>query len=164
MNTEIFYFFYNLSSIPFIAKLSLFLSYPFTYGVIFFLIVWVIFLSKRKMFNFSLLFLSGIFSWTTAALLKLIFHINRPFIAEGVIPLYKETGFSMPSEHMAVFTAIAVSIFLISKRAGIIFSIIAILIGLSRIIIGVHYPLDIVVGAIVGLCVSLIITKIFKKI
>ncbi len=164
MNTELFYFFYNLSNTPFIAKASLFLSYPFTYGVIFILFIWVIFFSKRKMFNLSLLFLSSFFSWITAAILKIIFHVDRPFITEGIIPLYKETGLSMPSEHMAVFSAIAISMFLIDKRAGVLFSIIAIFIGFSRIIIGVHYPIDILAGAIVGLIISLITIKIFKKI
>ncbi len=164
MNSLLFNYIFRLSENPFITKFALFLSYPFTYGLIALLFIWIIFVSKRKMFNFSLFFLSVFFSWLTAAILKNILHVSRPFITEHVIPLYKETGFSFPSEHMAVFTAIAVCMFLVNKKSGIIFSIIAIFIGLSRIIIGVHYPLDILGGLFVGLIISLIARKIYKKI
>lgn len=163
-NNQLFYFFYELSKTPFVAKVSLFLSYPFTYGVLFILIIWSIFFSKRKMFNFSLLFLSTFFAWILSALLKNIVRVNRPFTDLNIIPLYQETSFSFPSQHMAIFTAIAVSMFLIDKRLGYIFSLIAILIGMSRMIIGVHYPVDILGGFLVGLIVSLIFREIYKKI
>jgi undecaprenyl-diphosphatase len=164
MNIIIFNYFFNLSLIPVIAKLALFLSYPFTYGLIFLLIFWAIFLSRKKMFNFSLLFLSVVFSWITASFIKNTLRFSRPYLELNIVPLFEETGFSFPSEHMAIFTAIAISMFLIDKRAGYIFSLIAILIGLSRIVIGVHYPVDILGGAIVGIVISLIFTSIYKKI
>ncbi len=164
MNNFIFNFLYNLSNYPFFAKLAIFLSYPFTYGVLVVLMIWAIFISKRKMYNFSLLFLSGFFAWIVSSLLKVIWQVNRPFISLHLTPLYKETGFSFPSDHASVFAAIAVSMFLINKKAGLAFSLIAILIGLSRIVIGVHYPIDIIGGFVVGLIISLIFREIFKKI
>lgn len=164
MNDDIFYSIYRLSDIPILSQLSFFLSYPFTYIVILLLIIWAIFFSERKMYNFSLLFLSGLSSWLISSILKNILKINRPFVDLNIIPLYKETGFSFPSQHMAVFTTIAVAMFFINKKAGFVFLLVAILIGLSRIIIGVHYPLDILGGLFVGLLVGLIFIKIFKKI
>jgi undecaprenyl-diphosphatase len=164
MNNSIFQFFYSLSSIPFFAKVSLFLSYSFTYSFIFLIGIWAIFISKKKMFNFSLFFFSGFFSWLISETLKNILKINRPFIAEHIVPLHADVGFSFPSSHMALFTAVAVSMFFVNKRAGFIFTIIAILIGISRMIIGVHYPSDILGGFFVGLITSLIFTEIFKKI
>jgi len=164
LNQNIFNFFYSFSSNSIIAKSALFLSYPFTYGVLFVLIIWAIFLSKNKIYNFSLLFLSGFFSWVVSSVLKVIWQVNRPFIDLHLIPLYQETGFSFPSNHMAVFTAIAFSMFLINKKAGFVFLLIAFFIGFSRIVIGVHYPIDILGGFIVGLIISLIFREIFKKI
>lgn len=164
MNYQIFSIFFELSKIPILAKIAMFLSYPFTYGIIFILVVWSLFISKNKIYNFSLLFLSGFFSWVFTETLKNILKINRPFVTEQLIPIYRDTGYSFPSSHMAVFTALAVCMFLIDRRAGIFFSIIAILIGISRIVIGVHYPIDILGGLIVGLVISLIFTEIFKKI
>jgi len=164
MNNFIFFKLYNLSQISILAKISIFLSYPFTYFLIFFLIIWAIFFSKRKMYNFSLFFLTGVFSWIFANLIKNILKINRPFVNLGIDPLYREIGFSFPSEHMTIFTALSVVIFLINKKAGFVFFIITILIGLSRIVIGVHYPLDILGGFCFGLLFGFIFIEVFKKI
>jgi undecaprenyl-diphosphatase len=54
--------------------------------------------------------------------------------------------------------------FFLNKKWGIIFTIIALLIGLSRVIIGVHYPFDILGGFVVGILVGLFFIKIFRKI
>lgn len=164
LNNSIFYIINNFSIIPWVADSAIFLSYLFTYLLIFSLIIWAIFFSQKKMYNFSLLFLSGIFSWFIANILKSLLRINRPFIDLGFSPLRLESGFSFPSEHMTIFTAIATAMFLINKKAGFIFLIIAILIGLSRIVIGVHSPLDILGGLFVGALVGFIFIKIFKKI
>lgn len=164
LNNSIFYIINNFSIIPWVADSAIFLSYLFTYLLIFSLIIWAIFFSQKKMYNFSLIFMSGIFAWLVASILKRLLRINRPFIDFGFSPLHFETGFSFPSEHMTIFTAIAMVMFLINKKAGIVFLIIAILIGLSRIVIGVHYPLDILGGLFVGGLVGLIFIKIFKKI
>lgn len=164
MNHSIFYILYNLSSIPIISKIALFLSYPFTYFVIFLLIIWAVFISQRKMYNFSLLFLSGLTSWLVSNILKNIIRMNRPFVDLNIIPVYKEIGFSFPSQHMAVFIAIATSMFFINRKAGYVFLIIAFLIGISRVIIGVHYPVDLLGGLVVGVLVSLIFIELFKKI
>ena len=164
LNNEIFYIIYNLSTISWVADLAIFLSYLFTYILLFSLVIWAIFFSQKKMYSFSLLFLSGIFSWFVANIIKSIIRTNRPFVDLDIVPLSRDIGFSFPSEHMSVFMAIAVAMFLLNKKAGIVFLIIAILIGLSRIVIGVHYPLDIFGGLFVGGLVGLFFAKLFKKI
>lgn len=116
------------------------------------------------MFNFSLLFLSGFSAWFIANIFKNIFKINRPFVDLNINPLVRDVGFSFPSEHATVFMAITVSMFLINKKAGFVFLFLTILIGLSRVVIGVHYPVDIIGGFVVGIIISMIFVEIFKKI
>lgn len=164
MNLDIFYLFYKLSENPFMAKASMFLSYPFTYGILILLFIWAIFISYRKMFNFSILFLSGFISWLVAGFIKNTLRIKRPFLTENISPLFKESGFSFPSEHTAVFMGITIAMFLINKWVGFLFLIITFLIGISRMIIGVHYPSDIIGGMFVGMVIGLIFNEIFKKI
>jgi len=164
MNIVIFLFLYGLSRNPFIGSISLFLSYPFAYTLLAVIIVWAIFFSKRKMFNFSLLFLSATFSFFLADFIKIILHTARPFVELGIIPLYKEIGFSFPSEHSAIFSALAFCMFFINRKLGILVGVFTLLIGLSRIVIGVHYPIDVLGGFALGFIISYIFIRIFKKI
>jgi undecaprenyl-diphosphatase len=64
---------------------------------------------------------------------------------------------SFPSDHAALFFALAMGVWLTSARAGLaLIGYVAICICLPRIYIGIHYPTDIVAGAGLGvLCVLL---------
>ncbi len=164
MNQTIFNLFFSLSKYPFITKSALFLSYPVAYILPILLCVGIILFYKKKMFGFSLLFLAGMGAWFLARILKMIFHTARPFVDMAITPLAYESSSGFPSEHMAVFTGLAVVSYFLNKKLGIILGVIAMLIGLSRIVIGVHYPIDIIGGAIVGGIVGYLFIKLFKKI
>jgi undecaprenyl-diphosphatase len=69
---------------------------------------------------------------------------------------------SFPSGHSTFAFALAFSIFWYDKKSGIIFIILAILVALGRVLVGVHYPLDILFGALLGFLVVRI-TKFFVK-
>jgi len=164
MNSFIFTSLFELSKYPWIADLALFLSYPFAYGILILLFVWAVFFESRKMLTFSLLFLSIISTWFLSSILKLIFHTPRPFVELGLVPLYIEKSFSFPSSHSAIFASTAFVLFFMNKKLGIVFMVIALLVGLSRIVIGVHYPIDVVGGFCFGIIIGYLFIKIFKKI
>ena len=71
--------------------------------------------------------------------------------------LIKETGFSFPSGHASFFMALACAIFISHKKAGYLFMFFALLIGIARIIAGVHFPVDILGGFILGYAISRVI-------
>lgn len=164
MNQNLFNFFYSLSQNDFLAHLSLYFSYALTYLSIFLIMVWSLVTKKRKMYDFSLLVFTGISSWLVARFLKLLFQIQRPFIQDNIVPLFHETGYSFPSEHTAVLSALAFAIYSINKKLGIVFFIFTFIVAMSRIVIGVHYPLDILGGVIVGLVTAFLAVKVFRKI
>jgi undecaprenyl-diphosphatase len=62
---------------------------------------------------------------------------------------------------------IAFAIFLTHKKAGYWFMFFALLIGLARIIVGVHFPIDIlggfILGALIAYLVRFVYDKIYKK-
>ncbi|GEQ04081.1 undecaprenyl-diphosphatase [Staphylococcus ureilyticus] len=57
---------------------------------------------------------------------------------------------SFPSDHAIQFFSICVTFFLFKKKFKFIWLLLAFLVGISRIWVGVHYPGDIFVGAILG--------------
>jgi len=64
---------------------------------------------------------------------------------------------SFPSDHATLFFSLATGIFLISRRAGcLLYLYVLVFIALPRVYLGLHYPSDIVAGAILGIaCAAL---------
>ncbi|MEK6672096.1 MAG: phosphatase PAP2 family protein, partial [Nitrospirota bacterium] len=72
-------------------------------------------------------------------------------------------SFSMPSNHAANAFAFAIPFVLMSgHRLKYIFLFIAAAVGFSRVYVGVHYPSDVVVGAISGTLISLSSVYLFQ--
>lgn len=82
----------------------------------------------------------------------LFYSHNQPFaVLPDVIQLVEHRiDNSFPSDHTILFFAISFSIWLVRKKVGAIWLLIACTVGISRIWVGVHYPIDIIVGAIIG--------------
>jgi membrane-associated phospholipid phosphatase len=109
----------------------------------------------KRLGDICALGVSVVFSWYSAYLLKHIFAIPRPFIQDSsIVPLFMKNDFSFPSEHAAVFFSLALSLYFIESRAGIVAFVIAFMIGIARVLAGVHSTLDILAGALLVLVVA----------
>ena len=108
---------------------------------------------------------SVVTSWSVTAILKILVHAPRPFVTfVQVHPLVIETPYSsFPSGHATVFFALAMTMYLYHKRLGYFFFGCAVLIGLSRIISGVHYPIDVLVGTGIGISIAYLSTIFLRK-
>ncbi len=97
--------------------------------------------------------------------LKELIKRIRPCNVDTTVPLIvkRSTSYSCPSVHSMLAFASAVSIFMNYKRVGIIALVFAILIGFSRLYFFVHYPTDVLFGALlgtlIGLCSCYLISK-----
>ncbi|MBQ4105575.1 MAG: phosphatase PAP2 family protein [Clostridia bacterium] len=91
-------------------------------------------------------------------LLRKLLNRPRPYEKYATPPLIKRDGrgCSMPSRHTASAFIIAMCGFLLSGVLGITLLCIAFIIGLTRILAGVHYISDVVAGAAVSLLVGYI--------
>jgi undecaprenyl-diphosphatase len=64
---------------------------------------------------------------------------------------------SFPSDHATAAFAIAVSIWLRNRTAGWLALVMAVILGVSRVAVGVHYPSDVIGGALIGTLSALIL-------
>lgn len=175
MNNQIFFLFYNLAHISKIFdSIVVFFAVYFPYIVIIlaglFLLFhhevfkaenpFQVFLQKKK--EILLAFFAGILAYILSSVLKIFIHIPRPYDAfPAVHSLFSETGFSFPSGHATFFMALAFSIFFLHKKAGYVFMFFALLIGIARIIGGVHFPIDILGGFVIGALVAFFVKNIY---
>jgi undecaprenyl-diphosphatase len=88
---------------------------------------------------------------------------KRPFDVLSIKAFITESGPGFPSGHAAFLFALAVILFFWNKKWGIIYFVLALLNGFARIYVGVHWPLDILGGLIVGTLSSTLIYFVFKK-
>lgn len=100
--------------------------------------------------------------------IKDIFKMKRPIGEEGIRTLREETatGYSFPSGHTQGASSFygAMAIYLKKRVMYIIATVMIILIGFSRLYLGVHYPKDVIVGGILGVLTSLICYKLYNKV
>ena len=95
---------------------------------------------------------------TTA--IRLFYHRPRPFVAFRLHPLVFDGSWSFPSGHAALFFALAASVYFSNKKWGQWLYAAAVIICASRVIAGVHYPSDILGGAIVGIVSAYLIHRV----
>ncbi|PFN14786.1 undecaprenyl-diphosphatase [Bacillus cereus] len=97
-------------------------------------------------------------------IIGLFFYRERPFVSHlNINQLVEHTAnASFPSDHATSAFAIAITLCLYEKRLGKVFLLLAFLIAFSRVWVGVHYPLDVLIGAVLGLLWAFIIHYIVK--
>lgn len=94
--------------------------------------------------------------------IRLFLHRPRPFVADSsIVPLFSETSFSFPSGHASFFFALSTVVYLYNKRLGLWFYAASATIGLARVAAGVHYPTDILGGAVLGIAVGWLAHRAF---
>ena len=107
-----------------------------------------------------LIFCSILSAGVVALVLKTLIGRVRPIFYEAL----ELTGFyppsidwvfnSMPSGHTAVSFATLVMIGMLAPRIKVLTWTLAVLIGVSRVAVGAHWPTDVIFGAFIGMVVA----------
>lgn len=163
IDTHIFFFINNTLSNPITDTIMPFITdLKNIWWLYFILIPAALFDKKRPYFSIilclSLLIAIGFADWFNSAVLKDIFMRERPCRTLTGVHLLVPcgSGYSFPSSHAANNSAFASFIFLANIRLRSLCILFAFLIAISRIFVGVHYPFDVLSGAIVGCCIGFI--------
>lgn len=119
--------------------------------------------SKRKSFLIDLI-LSGLIALLIALIARYFYYDPRPFVAGNFTPYFAhsaDNGFV--SDHTLLASLLAFVCLFYYKKAGLFLLALAFLIGISRVIAGVHHAADVVSAIIISLLAVLITRFIVKK-
>jgi undecaprenyl-diphosphatase len=108
---------------------------------------------------------ASLVSWLFALMIKTVFPEPRPFVIDGqkALTFFTPRDGSFPSEHATIAFALAFTIFLHNRKIGFIFLVLAVLVGVGRVLANVHYPIDILGGAILGTMTAYMAAKIHLR-
>lgn len=93
-----------------------------------------------------------------------IWHRPRPYEAHPELshPWAHSHDPSFPSDHASAAFAIAFAVLLYDRLAGALFLVAAVVIGGGRVVIGAHYPGDVLAGVLVGLACALLLGRLAR--
>ena len=108
--------------------------------------------------------ISAVLARLIVEIIRWFWYNPRPFMENNVnlILPYKATS-SFPSGHAAFFFALSCSVYFYNKKAGILFFIASFFIVLARVFVGIHWPMDILAGALVGVISALFVNFLLNK-
>jgi undecaprenyl-diphosphatase len=129
-------------------------------------LVWVVIglavaIVYRRYQLFGIVLLTVLIADTTNYLLKDVFDRERPNVryAEPEPLMRAPQSDSFPSGHAATSFAAATVIAAAAPRLRIPLYVLAALVAWSRVYVGVHYPLDVIGGAIYGTLLGLLLVR-----
>lgn len=140
-NHEKLYFFlriiYKYASYPVFVLYPLLLIYTFL---------------NRQIADFVKILVIPAVTFVMVTLLRLLINRARPYEALDINPLIKKnkSGQSFPSRHAASVFIIAMAFLYVNIYAGIALLILGTIMCAARVLAGVHYVSDVIVGVVIS--------------
>lgn len=167
-NIALFRFLNNFSHLSIITdELILFFAVYLPYFLLVTLIVWVIFFKKTFFLKIKI-----VLECVTSAMLSVgvvvqiirlfFYHLRPTYVINNIYPLFEEISFSFPSAHATFYFSISYIVFTYNKLLGSLFFIASVIICISRVIAGVHFPLDVLFGIVLGIFTSVFVHYLFR--
>jgi undecaprenyl-diphosphatase len=91
-------------------------------------------------------------------------HRDRPYEDHGGVHTWVTRSHdpSFPSDHASAAFGIAFAVLMFDRLAGALFVAAAALIAAGRVLVGLHYPGDVLAGALVGLGSAVVVVKLLR--
>ena len=90
-----------------------------------------------------------------------LFPRERPYLVHHVnLLITRSPDTSFPSDHATLAFAVGVMVWQFNRRLGVALLLFAVLTAFARVFVGVHYPSDVLGGAVLGTVVSLLVAAV----
>ena len=107
---------------------------------------------------------SAALAYAIAFVIHHLYDRPRPYETHSIAhPWSSSTDASFPSDHTTVSFAIAFAVVMFDTVTGIVFLVIAAIIGIGRLFIGAHYPGDVAAGVVVGLGAAIVVVRLLPR-
>lgn len=136
-------------------------------------IIWIVltlaFLCFKKTRRYGIIMAISLVAGTVIGnmVIKNIVARARPFtVNPDILPsliIAPPDSYSFPSGHTLASFECATALFMCNKKMGIPALILAALIGFSRNYLYVHYPTDVIVGALLGIAIGIGVYLLYNK-
>lgn len=119
---------------------------------------------RKRWFIFAVAALSVILSrGIITEAIRFFYPQPRPFEVLGITSLFPENLLnSFPSGHTAFLFALGMALWFFNRRWGTCYLILAAVVGVARVFAGVHWPVDILGGAAVGIISAFLIQLLLR--
>ena len=159
-------------------SLELFASNRLLKGGVLIAVVWWLWFKKDELqsdnrLHIVVTFIGCVIGMLVARFLSLMLPFRlRPIHEEGlgfilpygVSPAILDGWSSFPSDHAVLFFALSAGLLFVSRKAGI-FAVCytTLFISFPRIYLGMHYPTDVIIGAMIGVMIALVANSYLVK-
>ncbi len=119
----------------------------------------------RKLKDAFMMAVAVFITYIIVTVTKVLVAFPRPFEALKHIHVLVTLpdSYSFPSGHAALTMALATAVYGYHKRLGELLFAFAFAVGMARIYVGVHYPLDVGVGFLIGFAIPKLLHHYFVK-
>ena len=141
------------------------ITYSATFGLIWFVLGFLMTCSQRwRRCGVSVIVAVAVTYILVDVILKPLVCRDRPFAVEDFdLLIAAPDSWSFPSGHTASAFAGAIAILIHNRRWGCVAMLYAILVGISRVYLCVHWPTDVVAGALIGIAVALVVVWFMSR-
>jgi undecaprenyl-diphosphatase len=125
-----------------------------------FVVLYEIFVARKRELAAHVI-LSFVTVTIFSLIIKELFLVPRPYLSKGLeagagLAYYS----SLPSIHAAVAFCLATTVTMHQKSLGVFLFTVAAIVSIGRVLALVHYPMDIVLGMLIGVLTGLIFNQI----
>lgn len=154
--------FLTVKNSSFLSTLAVWGATKAVWFLAFLVLIWLIIIKNFSFGSFLAVLIGVLSSWAIQLSFAFLIHRQRPFQQNHEKPLMKliwQTP-SFPSGHTSLACSLAAGVFYQDPVFGSLFFFVAAVVALSRIAVGVHYISDILGGAVIGITVATVVSKL----